>query len=96
MASTTATCRADALYDDLRERKVCILKGMDCYTEFKDGLPIAKRLLVSTNNPSAMRLDEWANETYVSVSGLIELIDNASYIYEREPTTTEKDGTKWT
>ena len=77
------TCSENSLYDKMRDRKVYIRKGMDCYTEFEEGVPMVRRALISKNDPHRMGLDEWASEVGVSVSGLIEMLGSAMYVYER-------------
>jgi len=75
---------ANRVYDEVLERKVYIRPGMDCYTEFSEGVGRQKHFVLATVNPAAMRLDEWAEEFSLSVSQLIEQLRSADWKKDRD------------
>lgn len=76
--------QGDNLYDDMRQRKIYMRKGMDCYTEWVEGIPIVRRALVTKADSTKMTLDEWAAEYGVDCSTIIALLKSALYVSERK------------
>lgn len=74
----------DRVYDEMRTGKVYIHQGMSCHTEFVEGLPLSKRRLLTTLDPKAMSLDEWAEVYRTDVSGLIEKLNHATPVGKRK------------
>jgi len=82
--------QADKIYDEMRGRKIYMGKGMDCYTEWIEGVPMVRRALIAKADSTKMTLDEWANEFNVSCSRLIELLGQAFYVWERQEATRQE------
>jgi len=75
--------QADRIYDEMRQRKIYMRKGMDCHTEWIEGVPMVRRALVTKADETKMTLDEWAAEYGVDCSTIIELLRGALYVWER-------------
>jgi len=73
----------EVLYDQLRLEGVYCQPGMDAHAEFVEGVPKEKRRIISSKDPHAKRLDEWAHDYGISVSKLIERIANAVCVTKR-------------
>ena len=67
----------------MQEEKIYIKPGMDCYSEWKEGLGEYKRAMMGTSSTTAKRLDEWASTFNVSISALIEMLGAATFIKDR-------------
>lgn len=76
----------DQLYDAMRIQKVYIIEGMDLYTEWCEGVPSTMKRLLVSRNPAKMSLDEWGAQYGITVSTLIEWLNNARYVKDREET----------
>lgn len=74
----------EVLYDQIRTEGVYCRPGMDAHAEFVEGVPKEKRRTISSKNPHAKRLDEWAHDYGISVSKLIERISNAVCVTKRK------------
>jgi hypothetical protein len=84
MESVLGISPADVLYDMMRLEKVYCRKGMDCHAEFTEGIPKGKRFQISTKDPQAKTLDEWATDANISVSALIEQVASATPVTRRK------------
>jgi len=84
MESVLGISPADILYDMMRQEKVYCRPGMDCHAEFTEGIPKGKRIQISTQDPQAKTLDEWATDARLSVSTLIEHVANATPVTKRK------------
>lgn len=74
----------EVLYDQLRTEGVYCQPGMDAHAEFVEGVPKEKRRMISSKDPHAKHLDEWATDYGIPVSKLIERISNAVCVTKRK------------
>lgn len=68
---------ADRLYAEALVHRIYIRPGMDSWTEYIEGVPIEKRRLITTKNPTAPHLDEYAASFGIDTSTVIDWLRRA-------------------
>ena len=75
------------IYDRIRREKIYMRPGFSSQTELYETLGIGKYLQLVTNNDTKLGLDEWADKYDMTTSELIETLDRADIVKDRQALT---------